>query len=244
MKYEIDDGRVWFRHWHYRAAGGKVEVRGADPATFEQIGRCFGRDARTVYVASQAVSEADAASFVLEEGYSWHWGVDCRRAYCFYLPASFATGSPKWKAIETDPRSFRYIDEDGDRWFARDDRRVYFAGRGVRGADAASFAGVSIDVDRRGGTPFFVDANHVYGYKRPIPGSVPEGFVAFSYPGLRPTYGIDPGRRMLYQPDVRTWGWREEPLEAALEQPCHVDVVRYLSEHPELAERLSLVSVG
>jgi hypothetical protein len=238
VTYVVDGGRVWYEHWHYKKTGGRAEVPGADPATFRRLGNFFGRDAKTLYAGTEPVPEADAATFVPAEGYSWHWGADCRQAYCFFLPGSFAKGRISWKIIPTNPAAFGTIDGDGDRWFARDDRHVYFAGKRVRGADAASFSSVPVEGMR--GTPFFVDRARVYGYKSPIPGSVPEGFVAFSYPGLRPVYGIDAGRRMLYQPDVTRWAWHEEPLDEAVQKPFHADVVRYLGEHPELAARLGL----
>jgi hypothetical protein len=155
--------------FHYALTIGKPCVlRGADPATFQVLPRCHGRDAksgyfekyrlkgsraqafrslndyfaaddRSVFYCDRAIPEADAASFGI---FGQNWAKDRHRVYF------------QDKIVAADPATIELIAGN----FARDAQRVYgFLGQVLEGADPETFEQAG---DAR--SLYFKDKSRVY----------------------------------------------------------------------------------
>lgn len=143
------DGRL---HW------GMQAMRRADLATFEPLGKYWGRDATRVYNCGSEMRDADRNSFrVLNELYA----KDCRKAYTMMGPIAEADVAT-FEAI--GPVLHPFNAENG---YAKDCRGVYHTTLGgrtciLKGADPLTF------IPR--GNGYGSDATSVYFERRKVPG--------------------------------------------------------------------------
>lgn len=124
--YARDAKRVWHE-------GIPFPVK--DAASFEVLEDGFARDRQQGYYLQTAVPGSDGASFTVLDGQH------ARDAQSFFHAHMDLGQSPprvvSRRIAEVDPASFQPLESSG---YARDDRHVYWQGRPLAGADAASFA--------------------------------------------------------------------------------------------------------
>ena len=144
---------------------GGIRLRGADPASFQVLNFAYAMDKTAIYTTSGRVPDAEPATFqVLDDGQNdsgapQGYAKDSRQV-CFH------NGDGNVKIIKrAEISSFRslgdtYFARDAKRiyaygkqlpkvdltswellrcWYSRDDRRVYYLNREIRGADRDSF---------------------------------------------------------------------------------------------------------
>lgn len=134
--YGSDGQRVWFE-------GRAFAVR--DAASFEVLDREFSRDAQRGYFRRREIEGSDGASFALFDPGDGSHVRDRRNVWHarMELPDDGGPPVPVVTLLKgADPAKVELLGGS----YARDDRRVWWRGRPVAGADAASFeTGSSVD---------------------------------------------------------------------------------------------------
>lgn len=239
--YTIEDGQVFYTH-HYV---GRQRLEGADPATFtpatdpivagtdKEDWHFAGKDHTSVWFMHVPIPVADAASFRYFHGGQCKWATDRAHIFCLYVDAR-----PRVKVVKTKtPAGFRFADEPFGaymRQYARDDRRVYFYGRLVRGADPRSFR--PLPEDRFDEPPIpsevYRDERAVFYVGREIVGVRPDDLVVFHAPSpMSRLYALD--RDRAYRVD----GGRFDPItpDELATRPQLQDVRDYLARRSDLS---------
>lgn len=211
-QYTIEDGRVVYTH-HYT---GRQVLETADASTFmplydpvvtgsdKETWHFAGKDRAAVWFMHRRVDEADAASFRYFFGGQCHWGFDRSNVFAFYPEAKPGLKVAKSPVSET----LRFLDEPFGgymRRYALDDRRVYYHGRWVRGADPATFRNLPTEQpgESAASSDVYRDDRHAYYFGRKLEGIDPSALVIFRCPGLgHRTYAID--RENAYRVDATT----------------------------------------
>jgi hypothetical protein len=124
--YARDARRVWHE-------GSAFPVK--DAATFEVLADGFARDREQGYYLRSAIPGSEGASFTVIDG---EHARDARSH--FHAHMDLGASPPRVvsrRIAEADAGSFQALDSSG---YARDNRRVYWRGRPLAGADPGSFA--------------------------------------------------------------------------------------------------------
>ena len=126
--YRNDGKQVTFHEWN-EASGHKVTVLDADPATFEDLGDGYGRDAKHAFLEGNIIKGADGNTFnYLGKNYA----VDANRAFHFdsIIP-------------DIDPKSFKVHSN----WLTEDKNDFYWNGKAIHVADKKTFVVIGDDDD-------------------------------------------------------------------------------------------------
>lgn len=148
----VKEGRL---HW------GMQPTRRADVATFQPLGKYWGRDVSRVYCAGSEMRDADPETFrVLNDLYA----KDARNAYTLKGPIAGAD-APSFQAVGPTEHAFNTTNG-----YAKDDRAVYHTTLGgtacvIKGADTATFT--------PRGFGYGSDGTAVYYERKKVPGADP-----------------------------------------------------------------------
>lgn len=121
--YRTSTSEVSYAGWDEGNGRWSFVIAGADPASFQELGGGYARDAKRVYRNGLVIEHADAATFRRIGGSYWR---DRQRV--------FLNGTVVRQA---DPATFRIL-EPGMNW-GRDARDVYFGTTPVGVVDLATF---------------------------------------------------------------------------------------------------------
>jgi DKNYY family len=191
MKYVIDGNRVsYFDDYYFTKPQPMPE---ADAGSFQAVGDWFAKDRRHVFFLYRVVEGADPASFVYLGGYNAQWAKDRDRAY-YFSPSK--TAGNMWAIDSASLDAFEILQHGKFSEYARDREFVYYLGKRVRGADAATFA--ILPSDRMGEASdaysyhFAKDGARVYFDAKPIKDADYASFQVVHAPGTgNSEYGID-----------------------------------------------------
>ena len=126
--YRNDGKQVTFHEWN-EASGHKVTVLDADPATFEDLGDGYGRDAKHAFLEGNIIKGADGKTFnYLGKNYA----VDVNRAFHFDSIIS-----------DIDPKSFKVHSNS----LTEDKNDFYWNGKAIHVADKKTFVVIGDDDD-------------------------------------------------------------------------------------------------
>jgi hypothetical protein len=191
MKYVIDGSRVSYLDDYY--FNKPQPMPEADAASFQSVGDWFAKDRRHVFFLYRVVEGADPDSFAVLGGYNSHWAKDKARAY--YFSPSKAAGN-MWPIESESLDSFEILPNGKFAEYARDREAIYYFGKRVRGADAATFA--ILPSDRMGEVAdaysyhFAKDAKRIYFDGKPLKDADYASFKVVHAPGTgNREYGVD-----------------------------------------------------
>lgn len=235
--YTIEGDRVFYTH-HYV---GRCLLDGADAASFttltdptvvgtdKQNAHYAGKDRTSVWFMSTRIDGADVASFRYFHGGQCKWGADASHLFCLYVD-----GRPSVKVVKSkEVDSLRFLDEPRGaymRQYALTDRRVYYYGRWVRGADPRTFRRMLKDRPGEGSalSDFHRDDRCAYLHGRKLDGVDPDELVIFHMPGLGHEVYAFVGDQVYVADSIPMT--RLSPAD--LNRLQHRDVRDYLSSHP------------
>jgi hypothetical protein len=191
--YLIEGGRVaYFDDYYFRKP---LPMPQADAASFEPVDRWFARDRNHVYFLYNIVEEAAPASFTVLGGYNDFWAKDAGQAW-YFCPSKAA--KQFWPLAGVDLARFALVERAPFVKYAGDGQVIWYRGKQIRGAEAASFR--ILPSDRMGEAAdavsyhFARDRRRIYFEGQPIKDADPQSFVVIHQPGLgHDEYGVDAG---------------------------------------------------
>jgi hypothetical protein len=188
--YLVEDGRIfYFEDCFFNKP---QPISAADASSFEVIDKWFARDSRNVYFLYRPIDDADPVTFTYLGGYNDYWAKDRARAY--FWPTKAAR---QYRALPSNSLDlFAILPSARLCEYAGDAACVYYRGRKIRGADAASFRVMLQeeweDPSDRRSLHFARDKSRIYFDGQPIKQADLDTFVVLHEPGLGHTeFGVD-----------------------------------------------------
>jgi hypothetical protein len=235
--YSIKEGRVCIMREDNAIGGGwdprprwiMRSLEGADGATFVDLGRGFGKDAKRVYWKDKVVEGADPDSF---SPFWWNLGKDRDHVYSEdkVLPLDSAM-LKVWEdeyisdnrsvfSLFYDPKKMEGADgatfASVGKGFGKDKEHVYWKGRVIERADPKTFSVLSPDVSK--------DANHVFFEDKIIADADPMTFRLLSKYLARDQKHIFAAGRVIEGADPDTF--RSIPKDEGPNAHTHEDYYR------------------